>query len=75
LYSKNYKEKLVKISIHLKNATMLCWPFLGTLSLNTKETTYTLAFGKYFVVSFRSRLSIRAFSEFLDDSLRIISRI
>jgi hypothetical protein len=41
-------------------------------ALITKETTYTLEFRKYFVVSFW-RLSIRAFSVFLEDILRIIS--
>jgi hypothetical protein len=39
--------------------------------LITKETTYTLVFVKYLVVSFRSH-SIKAFSVFLEDSLRII---
>jgi hypothetical protein len=46
-------------------------PVLET-TLITKETTYTLEFGKYFVVSFWSHL-IRAFSVLLEDSLRIIS--
>jgi hypothetical protein len=40
--------------------------------LKTKDATYTLVFVKYFVVSCRSN-SIRAFSVFLEDSLRIIS--
>jgi hypothetical protein len=40
--------------------------------LNTKETTYTLVFVKYLEGSFQS-YSIRAFSVFLEDSLRIIS--
>jgi hypothetical protein len=39
--------------------------------LRTKETTYTLVFKKYLVVSFRSH-SIKAFSVFLEDSLKII---
>jgi hypothetical protein len=34
--------------------------------LKTKETTYTLVFVKYLVVSFRT-LSIRAYSVFLED--------
>jgi hypothetical protein len=42
--------------------------------LKTKETTYTLIFRKYIVVSFRSH-SIRAFSVLSEDSLRIISGI
>jgi hypothetical protein len=42
--------------------------------LQTKETTRRLAFGKYLVVSFRSH-SIRAFSVFLEDSLKIISGV
>jgi hypothetical protein len=40
--------------------------------LKTKKTTYIFNFGKYLVVPFRSH-SIRAFSVFLEDSLRIIS--
>jgi hypothetical protein len=46
-------------------------PVLET-TLITQETTYTLDFGKYFVVSFWSH-SIRAFSVLLKDSFRIIS--
>jgi hypothetical protein len=46
-------------------------PVLET-TLITKETTYTLCFRKYFVVSLWSH-SIRAFSVLLEDSLRIIS--
>jgi hypothetical protein len=42
--------------------------------LKIKETTYTLIFVKYLVVSFWSP-STRAFSVFLKDSLRIISGI
>jgi hypothetical protein len=38
----------------------------------TKETTYTLVFGKYLVIFFRSH-SIMAFSVFLEDSLTTIS--
>jgi hypothetical protein len=41
-------------------------------TLIIKETTYTLDFGKYFYVSFWSH-SIRTFSVFLEDSLRIFS--
>jgi predicted deacetylase len=44
------------------------------LHLLLKETTYTLDFGKYFVVSFWSH-SIREFSVLLEDSLRIISEL
>jgi hypothetical protein len=40
--------------------------------LKTKETTYTLVFVENLVGSCQS-LSIRAFSVFLEDSLRIIS--
>jgi hypothetical protein len=40
--------------------------------LKTKETTYTLVFVKYLVVSFRGH-SIWAFSVFFEDSLKIIS--
>jgi hypothetical protein len=46
-------------------------PVLET-KLITKETTYTLDFRKYFVVSLWSH-SIRAFSVLLKDSLRTIS--
>jgi hypothetical protein len=46
-------------------------PVLDT-KLITKETTYTLDFRKYFVVSFWSH-SIRAFSVLLEDLLKIIS--
>jgi hypothetical protein len=42
-------------------------------TLKIKETASTLLFIKYFVVSFQSH-SIRAFSVFLEDSLRIISQ-
>jgi SPX domain protein involved in polyphosphate accumulation len=41
--------------------------------LKNKETTHNLVFIKYLVVSLRSH-SIRAFSVFLEISLRIISR-
>jgi hypothetical protein len=43
-------------------------------TLKSKETTYTLVFVKYISVSFQSH-SIRAFSVFLEDTLRIISGI
>jgi hypothetical protein len=46
-------------------------PVLKT-TLIIKETTYTLDFRKYFVLSFWSH-SIRAFSVLMEDSLRIIS--
>jgi hypothetical protein len=46
-------------------------PVLET-TLITKETTYTLDFGKYFVGIFWSH-SIKAFSVLLEESLRIIS--
>jgi hypothetical protein len=46
-------------------------PVLET-KLFTKETTYTLDFRKYFVISFWSH-SIWGFSVLLEDSLRIIS--
>jgi hypothetical protein len=48
-------------------------PVLET-TLITKGTTYTLDFRKYFVVSLW-RHSIRAFSVFLEDILRIISDV
>jgi hypothetical protein len=62
---------------------MHTWKFLGRCirkipkpvletTLITKETTYYLDFGKYFVVSFWGHL-IRAFSVLLEDSLKIIS--
>jgi hypothetical protein len=54
-----------------KYAKKIPKPVLET-TLITKENTYTLDFGKYFVVSFWSHL-IRAFSVLLEDSLRIIS--
>jgi hypothetical protein len=46
-------------------------PVLETTFI-TKETTYYLNFGKYFVVSFWSQ-SNKAFSVLLEDLLRIIS--
>jgi hypothetical protein len=54
-----------------KDARKIPKPVLET-TLITKETTNTLDFKKYFVVSFWSH-SIRAFSVFLEDSLRTIS--
>jgi hypothetical protein len=46
-------------------------PVLET-TLNDKETTHTLDFGKYFIASFWSH-SIGAFSVLLEKSLKIIS--
>jgi hypothetical protein len=42
--------------------------------LKTKETTYIIVFVKYLAIDFRNH-SIRAFSVFLKDSLKIISEI
>jgi hypothetical protein len=44
----------------------------GKTRHKTQETTHILVFVKYLVVSSRSQ-SIRAFSVFLEDSLKIIS--
>jgi hypothetical protein len=62
----------LEVSIHfLFYAKNISKTILKTI-LKTKEATYTLVFGKYLVVSVRSH-SIRAFSVFLEDSLRIIA--